>query len=137
MPSSMSSCRKARRIFLANFLDSKKKVTKLDLALRADFRGGGPLAAGTRCNRTSASATNVPRVRPKATSSITGADLRGHRTVLIPAEMIEIFRVVKAYEELPSRSPTRDAASLRASGYKPMAEHQTREVFRVPRAALA
>jgi len=56
--------------------------------------------------------------------------LRSHRRVHVPTKMIDIFKAVKAYENY-----VRDLrhALLQAyeqkSGHRPMAEHQTREVF--------
>jgi hypothetical protein len=59
------------------------------------------------------------------------AHLRGHRTVSIPAEMIEVFRAVKAYENyLRDLRHALLQAYERKSGHRPMAEHQTKEVFK-------
>jgi hypothetical protein len=59
------------------------------------------------------------------------AFLRGHRTVSIPTEMIEIFRAVKAYENyLRDLRHALLQAYERKSGHRPMAEHQTKEVFK-------
>jgi hypothetical protein len=58
------------------------------------------------------------------------AYLRGHRLVQVPTVMIDVFRAVKAYENY--LRDLRHALLLgyeRKSGHRPMAEHQTREVF--------
>jgi hypothetical protein len=58
------------------------------------------------------------------------AYLRGHRSIRVPTEMIDIFKAVKAYE-----NHVRDLrhallqAYERKAGHRPMAEHQTREVL--------
>lgn len=57
--------------------------------------------------------------------------LRGHRSVRVPKEMIEVFKAVKAYENYVRE--VRNALLLayeQKSGHRPMAEHQTKEVFR-------
>jgi hypothetical protein len=59
------------------------------------------------------------------------AHLRGLKAVPVPTVMIEVFRAVKAYENY-----VRDLrhallkAYERKSGYRPMAEHQTKEAFK-------
>ncbi len=59
------------------------------------------------------------------------AYLRGHRTVAVPTEMIEIFRTVKAYENyLRDLRHALLQGYERHSGHRPMAEHQAREVFK-------
>jgi hypothetical protein len=58
------------------------------------------------------------------------AYLRGHRKIHVPKEMIEIFKAVKAYENyLRDLRHALLQAYERKSGHRPMAEHQTREVF--------
>ena len=59
------------------------------------------------------------------------AHLRGLKAVAVPTVMIEVFRAVKAYENYVR--DLRQAllkAYERKSGHRPMAEHQTREVFK-------
>ena len=59
------------------------------------------------------------------------AYLRGHRLVSIPKEMIDVFRVVKGYENyLRDLRHALLRAYERKSGHKPMAEHQAQEVFK-------
>lgn len=59
------------------------------------------------------------------------AHLRGERTVHLPEEMIVIFRAVKGYENyLRELRHSLLQAYERASGYRPAAEHQAREVFK-------
>ena len=59
------------------------------------------------------------------------ASFRGQRVVSVPMEMIEVFRAVKAYENcLRDLRHTLLQAYERKSGHRPMAEHQTREVFK-------
>lgn len=58
------------------------------------------------------------------------AYLRGHRSVSIPTEMIEVFRAVKAYENyLRDLHHALLQAYERECGHRPMAEHQTRQAF--------
>ncbi len=114
--------------FPGAFLDSKKKVTKLDLPSEpisvVVVPGGGYTVQSDFGFR--------HKVRnPTEGNFVYYSYLRGHRTVLIPAEMIEIFRVVKAYENyLRDLRHAMLLAYERKSGHKPMAEHQTREVFK-------
>ena len=57
--------------------------------------------------------------------------LRGHRTVQLPEAMINIFKAVKAYENyLRDLRHALLQAYERKSGYRPVAEHQTQEVFK-------
>lgn len=57
--------------------------------------------------------------------------LRNHRTVSVPTEMIDIFRAVKAYENyLRNLKHALLQAYERKSGHRPMAMHQTKEVFK-------
>lgn len=59
------------------------------------------------------------------------AHLRGHRTVVIPTEMIAVFRAVKAYENyLRELRISLMQAYERKTGHRPMAEHRVKEVFR-------
>ena len=59
------------------------------------------------------------------------ASLRGHRSVQVPGPMIEIFRAVKAYEKyLRELRSSLSQAYERQTGHRPMAEHQTSEVFK-------
>jgi len=59
------------------------------------------------------------------------AHLRGHRTVHLPHEMIAVFRAVTGYKNyLHQLRHSLIQAYERKSGYRPMAEHQAKEVFR-------
>jgi hypothetical protein len=59
------------------------------------------------------------------------AYLREERTIRVPNEMIVIFRTVKKYENyLRELHRSLMQAYERKSGHRPMAEHQTKEVFR-------
>jgi|GEM_PF-1006109 len=67
---------------------------------------------------------------PTEGNFIVYAFLRGHRKVEVPKQMIEIFKAVKAYENyLRDLNHALLQAYERKSGHRPMAEHQTREVF--------
>jgi len=58
------------------------------------------------------------------------ASLRGHREIRVPKEMLEVFRAVKAYENyLRDLRHALLQAYERKSGHRPMAQHQTKEVF--------
>jgi len=68
---------------------------------------------------------------PTEGNFISYAHLRGLRAVLVPTLMIEVFRAVKTYENYVR--DLRQAllkAYERKIGHRPMAEHQTREVFK-------
>ena len=59
------------------------------------------------------------------------AHLRGHRSVSIPKEMIDVFRAVKGYENyLRDLRHALLQAYERKSSQKPMADHQARAVFK-------
>ena len=59
------------------------------------------------------------------------AHLRGERKIRIPEKMIEIFKTVKAYENyLRELRHSLVLAYERKSGHRPMADHQTKEVFK-------
>ena len=58
------------------------------------------------------------------------AYLRGHQSVSIPKEMIDVFRAVKGYENyLRNLRHALLQAYERKSGHKTMAEHKTQEVL--------
>jgi hypothetical protein len=67
---------------------------------------------------------------PSEGNFIVYAFLRAHREINVPTQMIEIFRTVKAYENyLRELRHAMLQAYERKSGHRPIAEHQTREVF--------
>lgn len=71
-----------------------------------------------------------PVRNPSEGNFILYAYMRGHRKIEVPKEMIEIFKAVKAYENyLRDLRHALLQAYERKSGHRPIAEHQTRELF--------
>lgn len=113
--------------FPDQFLGSKTKTVKLELP--SEPISVVALPGGAYAVQSDFGFRHKVR-NPTEGNFVSYAYLRGHRTVSIPIEMIEIFRAVKAYENyLRDIRHALLQAYERKSGHRPMAEHQTREVF--------
>lgn len=114
--------------FPGEFLDGGEKTMKLELPAEpvsvVVLPGGGHAVQSDFDFRYEAR-------NPTEGNFVYYAYLRGHRTVSMPIEMIDIFRAVKAYENyLRNLRHALLQAYERKSGHRPMAEHQAKEVFK-------
>ena len=114
--------------FPADFADAKKPVEVVKLPTE-------PVAVVQQSDGTHAVQSDFgfchPVRNPAEGNFIFYAYLREQREVRVPKEMIEVFRAVKAYENyLRDLRHALLQAYERKSGHRPMAEHQTREVFK-------
>jgi hypothetical protein len=116
------------KVFPGDFLDGVKK--SVDLELPTEPISVVVLPGGKHAVRSDLGFRHDVR-NPTEGHFICYARLRGLKTVPVPAVMIDVFRAVKAYENY-----VRDLrhallmAYERKSGHRPMAEHQTKEVFK-------
>ncbi len=116
------------KVFPGEFLDGVK--TTMDLDLPAEPITVVVLPGGKHAVQSDLGFRHLVR-NPTEGNFIQYAHLRGLRAVAVPTVMIEVFRAVKAYENY-----VRDVrhallhAYERKSGHRPMAEHQTKEVFK-------
>lgn len=114
--------------FPGEFLNREKETTQL--ALPAEPIAVVVLPGGTHAVQSDFGFQHIVR-NPTEGNFVHYAHLRGHRTVSMPIEMIEIFKTVKAYENyLRDLRHALLQAYERKSGHRPIAEHQTKEVFR-------
>ncbi len=114
--------------FPADFIDDKKKMTQVKLPpepISIVLLPGGTYTVKSDFGF-SYKVRNVTEG-----NFVYYAFLRGHRTVSIPTEMIEIFRAVKAYQNyLRDLRHALLQAFEQKSGHHPLAEHQAREAFK-------
>lgn len=116
------------RDFPDEFLNGTKKVTTLDLPTEPISMA--VLPGGKHVVQSDFGFRHEVR-NPTEGNFLYYAHLRGHRTVSMPTEMIEVFRAVKAYENyLRDLRHALLQAYERKSGHRPMAEHQSKEVFK-------
>ena len=114
--------------FPSEFLNGKKKTTKVELPTEPVSI---VMLPGGRHTVQSDFGFRHDVRNPTEGNFLYYAHLRSRRTVSIPTEMIEVFRAVKAYENyLRDLRHALMQAYERKSGHRPMAEHQTREVFK-------
>ncbi len=116
------------KVFPGEFMDGVKKTVDLDLPVEPILVVVSP--GGKNAVQSDLGFRHDVR-NPVEGNYIYYAYLRGLKTVPVPTAMIDVFRAVKAYENY-----VRDLrhallkAYERKSGHRPMAEHQTREVFK-------
>lgn len=115
--------------FPADFLDKERKTTQLTLP--PEPIGVAVLPGGAYVVKSDFGFSHKVRNSTEG-NFIYYAYLRGHRSVSIPTEMIEIFRAVKAYENyLRDMRHALLQAYAQKSGHRALAEHQAREVFKL------
>ena len=113
--------------FPCEFLNGKEKVAKLELP--TEPISVVVLPGGRHAVQSDFGFRHEVR-NPTEGNFLYYTQLRGHRCVSIPTEMIELFRAVKAYENyLRDLRHALLQVYERKSGHRPMAEHKTRQVF--------
>jgi hypothetical protein len=116
------------KAFPSEFLDGVKKTMNLELP--AEPISVVVLPGGKHAVQSDLGFRHDVR-NPSEGNFIYYAQLRGLKTATVPTVMIEVFRAVKAYENyLRDLRHALLKAYERKSGHRPMAEHQTREVFK-------
>lgn len=114
--------------FPRDFLDVTKKTAKLDLP--QEPLSVAALPGGKHAVQSDFGFRHEVR-NPTEANFIYFAHLRGVKAVEVPTIMIEIFKAVKAYENyLRDLRYALLKAYERKCGHRPMAEHQTKEVFK-------